>query len=95
MDLNFDNHPYSEKARSLLVRALVCYFRPGHLVQVTQTNTRFPSSTLFTLFLGGVPLLKPNSRKKGTLIIKGLLGNLEHLQVAPTVCMPAKVAPLF
>ena len=23
-----------------------------------------------------VPLLKPNSRKKGTLIIKGLLGNL-------------------
>ena len=27
-----------------------------------------------------VPLLKPNSRKKGTLIIKGLLGNLaQHL----------------
>ena len=24
-----------------------------------------------------VPLLKPNSRKKGTLIMKGLLGNLE------------------
>ena len=24
-----------------------------------------------------VPLLKPNSRKKGTLIIKGLLGNLD------------------
>ena len=23
-----------------------------------------------------VPVLKPNSRKKGTLIIKGLLGNL-------------------
>ena len=23
-----------------------------------------------------VPLLKPNSRKKGTLIMKGLLGNL-------------------
>ena len=23
-----------------------------------------------------VPLLKPNSRKKGTLIIKGLLGNI-------------------
>ena len=26
-----------------------------------------------------VPLLKPNSRKKGTLIIKGLLGNLDNL----------------
>ena len=26
-----------------------------------------------------VPLLKPNSRKKGTLIIKGLLGNLERV----------------
>ena len=25
-----------------------------------------------------VPLLKPNSRKKGTLIFKGLLGNLVH-----------------
>ena len=25
-----------------------------------------------------VPLLKPTSRKKGTLIIKGLLGNLVH-----------------
>ena len=37
--------------------------------------TRFPSSTLLPFFLG-VPLLKPNSRKKGTLIIKGLLGNL-------------------
>ena len=30
----------------------------------------------FYFFFGGVPLLKPNSRKKGTLIIKGLLGNL-------------------
>ena len=29
-----------------------------------------------------VPLLKPNSRKKGTLIIKGLLGNL----AAETLC---------
>ena len=25
-----------------------------------------------------VPLLKPNSRKKGALIIKGLLGNLDY-----------------
>ena len=39
--------------------------------------TRFPSSTLLPFFWG-VPLLKPNSRKKGTLIIKGLLGNLVY-----------------
>ena len=47
--------------------------------------SRFPSSTLLPFF-GGVPLLKPNSRKKGTLIIKGLLGNLvfEGLLKAPT-----------
>ena len=30
----------------------------------------------FYPFSFGVPLLKPNSRKKGTLIIKGPLGNL-------------------
>ena len=30
----------------------------------------------FYPFSFGFPLLKPNSRKKGTLIIKGLLGNL-------------------
>ena len=42
-------------------------------------KTRFPSSTLLPFFLE-VPLLKPNSRKKGTLIIKGLLGNLEELR---------------
>ena len=39
--------------------------------------TRFPSSTLLPFFFW-VPLLKPNSRKKGTLIIKGLLGNLAY-----------------
>ena len=39
--------------------------------------TGFPSSTLLPFF-GGFPLLKPNSRKKGTLIIKGLLGNLDE-----------------
>ena len=27
-----------------------------------------------------VPLLKPNSRKKGTLIIKGLLRNLDNMK---------------
>ena len=42
-------------------------------------TTRFPSSTLLPFFWG-VPLLKPNSRKKGTLIIKGPLGNLDKTQ---------------
>ena len=37
---------------------------------------RYPCSTLLP-FLFGVSLLKPNSRKKGTLIIRGLLGNLD------------------
>ena len=36
---------------------------------------RFPSVPFYP-FSFWVPLLKPNSRKKGTLIIKGLLGNL-------------------
>ena len=36
--------------------------------------TRCPSSTVLPLLLLGS--LKPNSRKKDTLIIKGLLGNL-------------------
>ena len=43
----------------------VCYLgRPGSPV------------VPFYPFSFWVPLLKPNSRKKGTLIIKGLLGNL-------------------
>ena len=37
--------------------------------------SRLPSSTLLPFFLG-VPLLKPNSSKKGTRIVKGPLGNL-------------------
>ena len=37
--------------------------------------TRFPSSILLPLSFW-VPLLKPSSRKKGTLIIKGLLGDV-------------------
>ena len=35
--------------------------------------SRFPSSTLLPFYLGGL-LLKPSIRKKGTLMIKGLLG---------------------
>ena len=31
-----------------------------------------------------VPLLKPNSRKKGALIVKGLLGNLDSNGANPT-----------
>ena len=38
---------------------------------------------LFYPFFWGVPLLKPNSRKKGTLIIKGLLGNLVVEHISP------------
>ena len=41
-------------------------------VQVPDNNTRCPSSTLLPFFFW-FPLLKPNSRKKGTLIIMGLL----------------------
>ena len=39
--------------------------------------SRFPSSTpLLPFFFGGVSLLKPKMREKGTLVIKGLLGNI-------------------
>ena len=41
-------------------------------------GSRFLSSTLLPFFFR-VPFLKPNSRKKGTLIIKGLLRNLGSL----------------
>ena len=39
--------------------------------------SRYPSSTLFPFLFGGLLIKKLNSRKKGSLIIKGLLGNLE------------------
>ena len=35
-----------------------------------------------------VPLLKPNSRKKGTLIIKGLLGNLDADRISADSKVP-------
>ena len=38
--------------------------------------SRYPSSTLFPLFILGSPYSKLNIRKEGTLIIMGLLGNL-------------------
>ena len=40
-------------------------------------STRFLSSTLLPFFFR-IPLLKPNSRKKGTLIIKGPLRILKY-----------------
>ena len=40
-----------------------------------EEHTRWPSSTLLPLLVWG-PLIKPNIKKKGTLIVKGLLGNL-------------------
>ena len=42
----------------------------------SEYHSRYPSSTRFPFFVGGVSLLQPNSRKKGTLTILGLLGNL-------------------
>ena len=53
-----------------------------------RVRSRFPSSTLLP-FSFWVPLLKPSSRKKGTLSIKGLRGNLEvstgaHLSIKGT-----------
>ena len=42
-----------------------------------ETTTRYPSSTLLPFLFWGL-LMKLNSRKKGTLIIKGLLGNLDY-----------------
>ena len=47
----------------------------GH---VTVTKTRLLSSVPFCPFSFWVPLLKPNRRKKGALIIKGRLRNLEE-----------------
>ena len=52
----------------------------GSRLQGSLDLPRFPSSTLLPFFFLG-PLLKPNSRKKGTLIIKGLLGNLDYTRM--------------
>ena len=45
---------------------------------------RCPSSTLLPFFFWG-SLIKPNSKKKGTLIIKGLLGNLVGVRIRGTL----------
>ena len=50
--------------------------------------SRFPSVPFYP-FSFWVPLLKPNSRKKGTLIIKGLLGNLVILLLCRTGALKA------
>ena len=59
------------------------------LVSQDPLTTRCPSSTLLPFFSLGVSLLKPNMRNKGTLITKGLLGNLgkEYLQPKRPSCL--------
>ena len=57
---------------------------------------RFPSGTPLP-FAIWVPVLKPSSRKKGTLISKGLLGNLDGGYLpneAPTFYNVGPEAPL-
>ena len=46
------------------------------IIVVRTPIIRYPSSTLFPFYLG-VSLLKLNSKKKGSLMFKGLLGNLD------------------
>ena len=55
--------------RVLFLRGGVVCVCVRFLRGVRESLPRCPSSTL-------LPFLKSNSRKKGTLIIKGLLGNL-------------------
>ena len=40
-------------------------------------QTNYPGSTFFPFYFG-ISLLKLNIRKKGTLVIEGLLGNLAN-----------------
>ena len=62
------------KAEILSASCEVANAEPG---DPTPTITYLGSPVVpFYPFSFWVPLLKPNSRKKGTLIIKGLLGNL-------------------
>ena len=54
---------------------------PGHVSDLHFSkwiSTRFPSSTLLSFLFGGL-LIKAEYEEKGTLIIKGLLGNLVKL----------------
>ena len=66
------NHPFLVRSKNQQLEAREASSSDSFLVL---RSLGFPSSTLLPFFWG-VPLLKPNSRKKGTLIIKGLLGNL-------------------
>ena len=64
----------------------VVFVACSHPVRICAPLTAFVVQPVFQMlgspvvpfypFSFWVPLLKPNSRKKGTLIIKGLLGNL-------------------
>ena len=58
-------------------------------------RARFPSSTLLP-FLLGVSLLKPNVGKKGTLFLKGLLGNQEgDAKLGGVACLGVSLEMLF
>ena len=65
--------PRSRSARGTLDPAVLCRRLLRSLWQRELGSPVVP----FYPFSFWVPLLEPNSRKKGTLIIKGLLGNLE------------------
>ena len=53
-----------------------------HLRRVINSTPLLGSPVVpFYPFSFWVPLLKPNSRKKGTLIIRGLLGNLDYMGI--------------
>ena len=68
----------------LLHNRTLSLFRPLH-----EGLKRLGSPVVpFYPFSFWVPLLKPNSRKKGTLIIKGLLGNLGGLWKRPRIAIP-------
>ena len=58
-------------------------FRPAALLSRVDALLGSPVVAFYP-FSFWVPLLKPNSRKKGTLIIKGLQGNLDYYLIVPT-----------
>ena len=71
------------------------HYIPGPLC-ILKISTLGSPVVPFYPFSFWVPLLKPNSRKKGTLIIKGLLGNLEHVVEIPNTRNSAALhAPFY
>ena len=69
-------------------------FRAGGTVfEIKVLNLGTPVVPFCPFYLG-VSLLKLNSRKKGTLIIKGLLGNLVMYCILCTPCRNKAIAEL-